>query len=130
MASGESDILVYNSIKIEDLAVEINGLLNKFNGEVDEMFNVIDHKMNQPYHWSGSVFEAFKSKCDNFRKTDIEAMISNLQSYIDHFHMTSEEADATTKKNTSIVEQDSQRNVTAINANINDPNADSTTGII
>jgi len=130
MASSDSNTLIYNSAKIEDLAVELNGLLNQFKDEVEEMFNVIDHKMNQPYHWSGSVYETFKSKCDNFRKSEIESMISNIQAYIDHFHMTSEESEATTAKNTSIVEQDAQRNVTAINANINNPNTDSTTGII
>ena len=134
MASSERETLIYNASKIEDLAVELSGLLNQFKDEVDEMFIVIDQKMNQPYHWSGSVYETFKSKCDNFRKSEIESMISSLQSYIDHFHMTSEEAEATTAKNTSIVEQDAQRNVSAINANINaninNPNTDSTTGII
>ena len=79
MASSESETLIYNASKIEDLAVELSGLLNQFKDEVDEMFIVIDQKMNQPYHWSGSVYETFKSKCDNFRKSEIESMISSLQ---------------------------------------------------
>ena len=46
--------------------------------EVDGMFNVIDNKMNQPDHWSGSVYEDLKGKCDNFRKTKIETMYRSI----------------------------------------------------
>ena len=41
MASSESETLIYNASKIEDLAVELSGLLNQFKDEVEEMFIVI-----------------------------------------------------------------------------------------
>ena len=39
MASSESETLIYNASKIEDLAVELSGLLNQFNDEVEEIFS-------------------------------------------------------------------------------------------
>ena len=57
-----NDTLIYNVEAIEQLADTTERHLNEFNEAVDRMFHVIDVQMNQPDHWSGEVYEDFKSK--------------------------------------------------------------------
>lgn len=131
----DAETLVYNSSTIEELANTTAKHLQEFSEEVEGMFDVIDNKMNQPDHWSGSIYEDLKGKCDNFRKTKIETMEANLKAYVDHFHRTSEESEETTTNVRGIVTRDAEQNANAVNANAvnvttTNPDANSTTGII
>ena len=126
----DGETLVYNSSTIEELANTTAKHLQEFSEEVEGMFDVIDNKMNQPDHWSGSIYEDLKGKCDNFRKTKIETMEANLKAYVDHFHRTSEESEETTTNVRGIVTRDAEQNANAVNANATNPDANSTTGII
>ena len=126
----DGETLVYNSSTIEELANTTAKHLQEFSEEVEGMFDVIDNKMNQPDHWSGSTYEDLKGKCDNFRITKIEAMEANLKAYVDHFHRTSEESEETTTNVRGIVTRDAEQNANAVNANATNPAANSTTGII
>lgn len=101
-----NDTLIYNVEAIEQLADTTERHLNEFNEAVDRMFHVIDVQMNQPDHWSGEVYEDFKSKCDNFRAVKIESMATNLRAYVSHFRKTSTEAGSTTTKNITYVQRD------------------------
>ena len=111
----DQDTLVYNTNALEDLSQVVNGHLNQFCDHIDAMFKVIDTDMNQPDHWSGAVYEDLKTKCDNFRASQIEKMISNLKAFVDHFHRTSEESEETTTNVRGIVTRDAELNAKAIN---------------
>ncbi len=91
-----SETLVYNVGKIQELKNTLANRLNEFNDAVDAMFKIIDTQMGQGDHWTGTTYNDLKDKCDNFRTTRIESMVSSLQTYIDHFQKTSTEAEETT----------------------------------
>lgn len=110
----EPDTLIYNSGKLEELSQTIGTRLKEFIEHIDAMFNIIDVEMNQPDHWSGTVYEDLKTKCDNFRATRIETMASNLKAYVNHFHRTSEESEETTTAVKGIVTRDAEQNANAV----------------
>lgn len=93
------DTLIYTQNKIEKLAGDIQGHLNEFENAINDMFYVIDMQMNQPGHWSGKVYDEFKTKCDHFRSAEIETMAKSLKAYVSHFTKTASEAGTTTTKN-------------------------------
>jgi len=109
-----SDTLVYNSDAIADLGNTLANRLKEFNDAIDGMFQVIDVEMNQPDHWSGTVYEDLKGKCDNFRSTRIETMANNLNAYVKHFNRTSQESAETTSSVRGIVTRDVETNTNGV----------------
>ena len=123
--------LVYNSGKIKDLGEALGQELTKFVENVDEMFHIINVEMNQMDVWTGSVYVDFRDKCNEFRKTRIEAMINNLKAYVTHFDKTYQLSEETTtqakgivsadKVNTDLIGNKVASNITGVN-NLKDIN--------
>jgi len=106
----DGDTLVYNVGAIKELSDTLLRDINDFETAIDAMFKIIDTDMNQPDHWSGQTYEDLKGKCDNFRKTSIDNMISNLKAYATHFDTTSTLAEETTSQVRNTVTDDVMTN--------------------
>ena len=102
----EAETLIYNPEKIDKLGNVIQQQKRNFDDAIDAMFKVIDSDMNNIDHWTGSAYDEFKTKCDNFRSSSIETMSNRLNNYSKHFASTSEKAEETTNNNINRVKDE------------------------
>lgn len=91
--------LVYNSDNLRNLAHELNSCLGTFEGNIAEMFGVIDGTLNSPEYWQGQAYDQFKLYCDEYRATKIEDLIAQLKEWISDLERAADNADETTARN-------------------------------
>ncbi len=94
--------LVYNVENLRSLAQELSSHLASFEGNIGEMFNVIDVTLNSSEYWQGQTYDQFKLYCDNYRTSNIEPLIEEIKKWISDIENAAERAEATTARNVGL----------------------------
>lgn len=96
------DTLAYNVENLRALASDLKAQLTAFEGQIAEMYNVVDVTLNSSEYWQGQTYDQFKLYCDNYRTNEIQPLIEEISKWISDIENAADRAEATTNRNVGL----------------------------
>lgn len=96
------DTLAYNVENLRALASDLKAQLTVFEGQISEMYNVVDVTLNSSEYWQGQTYDQFKLYCDTYRTNEIQPLIEEISKWISDIENAADRAEATTNRNVGL----------------------------
>ena len=97
----ESNAMYYSVDNLNTLSEDLNKEAQNFANVIEAMYTEIAGMETNNY-WKGATYTQFKSMCDTFRSTKINAIITKLEGWSKGFADIAVSASETTTKNKEV----------------------------